>query len=213
MVFRQQRAAIAAWHRARRHVPRGSFSLPDLRATRSAGAITQVGVLVYQGVTTAEIDEPVRQLALGLDADVVHIAPTLDPIVGVEPVRTVHVDVTSDDPVALRSDVLVIPGGLGWERLVDDLSLMTWLERASKAAPGVLAISTGSLILGSAGRLVGHAATGHWLARDALSALGADVKDERTAQSDDQRIVTASGANSAIAAAADLAERVRWGPA
>ncbi|MGZ0176450.1 MAG: hypothetical protein ACKVIQ_06210 [Acidimicrobiales bacterium] len=37
------------------------------------------------------------------------IAPMTDPVAGVAPVRTVHVDVTSDDPVALRSDVLVIP--------------------------------------------------------------------------------------------------------
>lgn len=188
------------------------FALPDLWPQRRDDARAQIGVLVYQGVTTAEIDEPVRQLALGLDADVVHIAATVAPVVGVEPVRTVHVSVTTSDPIALRNDVLVIPGGLGWERLVDDIAVMAWVAHASKAAHGVLAISTGSLILASAGRLVGHAATGHWLARDALSALGAQVHTGRTAQSADHRTVTASGAHSAIEAAAELAERVRWGP-
>ena len=189
------------------------FALPDLWPQQRDHARAQVGVLVYQGVTTAEIDEPARTLADGLDADVVHIAVAAEPVVDVEPVRTVQVTVTTSDPRALRNDVLVIPGGLGWERLVDDLGLMAWVTHASKAAHGVLAISTGSLILASAGRLAGHAATGHRLARDALSALGAQLHTGRTAQSEDHRTVTAAGALSAIEAAVDLAERVRWGPA
>ncbi len=181
---------------------------------RRSDAVLRVGVLVYQGLTTAEIDEPVRYLANGLDADVVHIGAAGGPatVVGVEPVRTVHVDIGTDHPRALTNDVLVIPGGLGWERVVDDVTVMTWLVDATKLTHGVLAISTGSLILASAGLLAGHAATGHWLARDALSALGADVRTDRAVHSADDRIVTASGANSALEAAAELAERVRWGP-
>ena len=213
MRLREQLRLAAAQRRANNVAPRSRFSLPDIRADRRTDTIFRVGVLVYQGVTTAEIDEPVRLLAVGLDADVVHIAPSLDPVVGIEPVRTVHVDITTDDPLAMKCDVLVIPGGLGWERLVDDLTVMTWVAHAAKAASGVLAISTGSLILASAGRLVGHPATGHWLARDALSALGVDVSTERTAHSEDDRIVTATGANSACQASAELAARVRWGPA
>jgi len=189
------------------------FALPDLWPERRDEARAQVGVLVYQGVTTAEIEDPVRKLADGIEADVVHIGAAAEPVVGVEPVRTVHVTLTTSDHAALRNDVLVIPGGLGWERLVDDIALMSWVADASKAAGGVLAISTGSLILASAGRLVGHAATGHWLARDVLAALGAQVHTGRTAQSEDHRTVTAAGAQSAIEAAAELAERVRWGPA
>ena len=189
------------------------FALPDLHAERRTAADALVGVLVYQGVTTAEIDEPVRRLAAGLDADVVFIAAGIDPVVGVEPVRTVHVSVTTADPIALRNDVLVLPGGLGWERLVDDITMMTWVIHAAKASQGVLAISTGSLILAVAGQLDGHAAAGHWLAHDALSALGAEVHPGRTAQSEDHRTVTAAGAQSAIEAAVELAERIRWGPA
>lgn len=112
----------------------------------------------------------------------------------------------------MRNDVLVIPGGLGWERLVDNITVMTWVAHATKAAQGVLAISTGSLILASAGRLDGHTAAGHWLAHEALSALGVEVHAGRTAHSDDHRTVTAAGAQSATEVAGMLAERVRWGP-
>jgi len=188
------------------------FALPDLHAQRRVDALSQVGVLVYQGVTTSEIEEPVLSLARSLDADVVHIGATAEPVVGVEPVRTVHVDMTTDDPAALRSDVLVIPGGLGWQRLADDREVMIWLSHAAKIAPGVLAISTGSLLLASVGRLDGLEATGHWLAQDELAALGANVQTSRTAHSNDRRITTATGALSATEAATELADRVRWGP-
>lgn len=212
MKLRDRLAAALANRRAGHPAGKAPFALPDLRAHRRPNAASQVGVLVYAGVTTAEIVEPVHRLADGLDADVVHIGRTRGSVVGVEPVRTVHIDLTPDDTAALDSDVLVLPGGLGWERLVDDLALMTWLSHATRRAHGVLAMSTGSLVLASAGRLQGHRATGHWLARDELAAMGAVVQTERTAQSADHRIVTTSGANSAIAAATDLAQRVRWGP-
>jgi len=212
MAFREHLASVLGSFRTSQSSNRAPFAHPDLWSRRRSGASRQVGVLVYTGVTTAELIEPVDRLADGLDADVVHIGVDMSSVVGIEPVRTVHVDLTPHDSAASESDVLVIPGGLGWQRLVDDLTLMTWLAHASHGAQGVLAMSTGSLLLASAGRLQGHQATGHWLARDELAALGADVRTERTAQSADHRIVTTTGASSAIAAATALAERVRWGP-
>lgn len=220
-------------HLRRRSAPdhRSLFDMPDLHSQRRFDARFRVGVLVYAGVTTAEIDEPVSALAAGLDADVIFIGATdsagadrraeivpgsvavSQTVTGIEPVRVVHLDCTTDDPLALTADVLVIPGGLGWERVADDLSIMTWLAHAANEADGVMAISTGSLILASAGHLKGRPATGHWLARASLAALGAEVRTERTVRSGDRRVVTASGAQSARGAARELAERVRWGPA
>ena len=64
------------------------FALPDLWPQQRDHARAQVGVLVYQGVTTAEIDEPARTLADGLDADVVHIAVAAEPVVVIAMVST-----------------------------------------------------------------------------------------------------------------------------
>lgn len=199
--------------RSRKPAPRSLFGVQDLRAVRRVDTQRQIGVLVYQGVTTAEIDAPVQALAAALDADVVFIgAAGAREVVGVEPVRTVHVDATPQDPLALKSDILVVPGGLAWEQVVANVELMAWLVHATKAAKGVLAISTGSLLLGSVGALAGRSATGHWLAQHALSELGADVSTERAVFADDERLVTAAGAQAALEVARGLADRVRWGP-
>lgn len=165
-------------------------------------------MLVFQGVTSAEIDEPVRRMADRLRADVVHVGIGDGHVHGVEPARFVEIDVAPSD--APPADVVVIPGGIGWERLVADSVVMTWLSATAQVARGVLAISTGSLLLASAGRLDGQNSTGHWLAQRDLARLGATVQSERVVRSEDGRIVTASGANAAFAAVDELLDRVMW---
>jgi cyclohexyl-isocyanide hydratase len=177
---------------------------------KNEAAIRHVAALVYPGVTTTEIDAPVRAVAERLSADVTYVSTTGSNVVGVEPVRTVHAD--ADIATDLTIDVLVVPGGLGWERLVGDADVMAWLRVAAIGARGVMAISTGSLLLAATGVLTGKEATGHWLARDALAAMGADVRPQRTAATNDHLLVTASGALAALELVEVFADRVRWGP-
>lgn len=186
----------------------GPGHLPPLHSTRRPDADWRVAVLVFQGVTSNEIDEPVRQIAERLKADVVFVGVEIGHVQAVEPPRTVGVDTTPDD--VTDADLLVVPGGIGWERLVADPALMAWLTRTAQHARGVLAISTGSLLLAAAGRLEGQRSTGHWLAQRDLARLGATVRSERVVRSDDGRIVTASGANAALAAVDELLERILW---
>jgi len=205
-------SSVRSWFANHRDAPTlAPGSLPKLEPLRRHDAPHTVGVLVYQGVTTAEVGEPVALLAAVLDANVSHIGRQPGTIVGVEPAREVVVDVSVDD--ATVPDVLVIPGGIGWQHLAADIKVMSWVGHVSRHTQGVLAVSTGTLVLAAAGRLQGKAATGHWLARRELSQMGADVQFERIAQTTDCRIITASGANSALLAAEQLAQRVRWGPA
>jgi len=202
---------LAPWRKQPRLAgAKAPFALPDLVAHRRHDATTTVGVLVYSGVATTEVGGPSQRLAHGLGADLVHVGLSTEAVVGVEPVRSVHVDVTvSECP---HVDVVVVPGGLGWRRIASDERAMTWLAQATTNADGILTISTGSLILGSAGRLAGHSATGHWLARDSLAALGATVSTDRSVHSEDDRLVTTSGARAALDVCDSLAERLRWGP-
>ncbi|MGI9645491.1 MAG: DJ-1/PfpI family protein [Ilumatobacteraceae bacterium] len=176
--------------------------LPEPRAT--------IAVLVYRGVTTVEVDTPVARLADRLEADVVLVGGTPGPVPGVEPARTVVVDAGPD--VSLRPDVLVVPGGLGWRRVAGDEALAGWLASVSASASGVLAMSTGSLLLASVGALAGCDATGHWLAEDDLARMGAVVHSSRTAQAEAGRLVTASGALAALRVVDDLADHVAWSP-
>ena len=180
---------------------------PIVGRTVAADALT-IAVLVYRGVSSGEIDEPVRRLADRLGANVVLVGPSVGSVHAVEPSRAVDVTCSVDD--APPADVLVVPGGLGWKQVIDDASTRAWLGRAAVEARGVLAISTGSLLLASVGRLEGRSATGHWLAADELAALGATVSSMRTASDDGGRIVTASGSLAAIQVVDELADQARW---
>ena len=163
-------------------------------------------MLVYRGVSTAEIDIPVTVLAERLGANVVFVGVESGVVPGVEPSRDVVVDVAAAD--APMPDWLVVPGGLGWRRVVEDEAAMAWLAAAGTQARGILAISTGSLLLAFVGQLTGVDATGHWLGMHDLERMGANARHERV--TDAGRIVTASGALPAAQVAADFADRVSW---
>ncbi|MEM9041090.1 MAG: DJ-1/PfpI family protein [Actinomycetota bacterium] len=192
--------------RSRSDAPR--FGLPALAAVRRPESAVVIGVLVYRGVTTAEIDAPVTRLAHRLDADVRFVGPAAGSLHGVEPSRTVIID--SEPGRVGAVDVLVVPGGLGWRSVVDTPSLREWLTDAAGDARAVLAVSTGSLLLAAVGRLAGREATGHWLAERDLERLGAVVTSDRTASDEAGRLVTASGARAAMTVVDSIADRVRW---
>ncbi len=163
-------------------------------------------MLVYRGVSTAEIDLPVTVLADRLGANVLFVGVEAGRVPGVEPSREVVVDVAAAD--ARLPEWLVVPGGLGWRRVVDDPAAMAWLAAAAAQARGILAISTGSLVLASVGQLNGVDATGHWLGMHELERMGANARRERVTEAG--RIVTASGALPAAQVAEAFADRVNW---
>ncbi len=190
----------------RRHRPPVAPVLDALTGRTRPDAMCSVGVFVYRGVSTSEIDRPVSVLADRLGADVVFVGALDGVVPGVEPSRNVVVDASVAD--AALPDWLVVPGGLGWRRVIDDPATMAWLTASGEHARGILAISTGSLILAAAGLLDGLDATSHWLAMDDLERLGAHARRERVAGTG--RIVTASGALPAAEAAAEFADRLTW---
>lgn len=195
--------------RSRRPRPsRRAWELDPIVGRTRPGAVSTVGVLVYRGVTSAELDEPVTLLADRLDADVALVGAQRGPVHAVEPARTV---VAGHDPTTAPAiDVLVVPGGLGWKQVIGDPAVRNWLAVTASSARAVLAMSTGSLLLASVGRLEGRDATGHWLAEADLAALGAQVVSRRVVSDDAGRVVTASGALAAIPVIDDLADHARW---
>ncbi len=196
--------------RRRRGPARRRSELEPLTGRRLAEPHATIAVLVYRGVTTVEVDTPVARLAERMNADVVLVGSAPGPLPGVEPARTVVADTGAD--VDVRPDVLVVPGGLGWRRVAGDPMLAGWLATAAASARGVLAMSTGSLLLASVGALEGRDATGHWLAEGDLARMGAVVHSSRTARAEAGRLVTASGALAALRAVDELADHVAWSP-
>ncbi|HKV75064.1 MAG TPA: DJ-1/PfpI family protein [Gemmatimonadales bacterium] len=65
-------------------------------------------------------------------------------------------------------DVLVIPGGYGTRREMDNPRLVDWIRQRSGEAELLLSVCTGSLILARTGLLDGLDVTTHFLAMDEL---------------------------------------------
>jgi putative intracellular protease/amidase len=60
---------------------------------------------------------------------------------------------------AAPPDIVLVPGGMGTRRLVDDREFLTWLADWASSAPYVTSVCTGSGVLAAAGLLDGYRAT------------------------------------------------------
>lgn len=98
-----------------------------------------------------------------------------------------------------RLDVLLVPGGQGTRREVENKALLDWIAEVSKAATWVTSVCTGSLLLTAAGPAKGKRVTTHWGYVKSLRERGeaAEVLDSfRYVQ--DGKVVTAAGVSAGI---------------
>lgn len=102
-------------------------------------------------------------------------------------------------------DILLIPGGVGTRRLIQNESLVHWIGATASDAQLVLSVCTGALLLAKAGLLNGLQVTTHHDAFDLLRALepSSTVLEGRRFV-DNGRIITSAG----IAAGIDMSLHV-----
>ncbi len=72
-------------------------------------------------------------------------------------------------------DYLLVPGGMGTRREVDNPAMVQFLAAQAPGCKALLSVCTGAFVLHAAGLLAGKTATTHWGSLDRLRALG-DVK-------------------------------------
>ena len=92
-------------------------------------------------------------------------------------------------------DMIVVPGGFGSRKLVDDADFIGWLRTAESCGLKV-SVCTGSLLLGAAGFLEGKKATTHPDAFGELRKFCSEVVDLRVVDEGD--VITAGGVSSSI---------------
>ena len=162
----------------------------------------QVAHLLYDRFTALDIVGP---------HDVLGRLPGVEPVFVAERPGPVRNDSGTMAIVADRAleevpapDVIVVPGGFGTRLLLEREPLLAWLAQAHRTSTWTTSVCTGSLLLAAAGLLDGVPATTHWLARERLASLGAQVVNERVVH--DGRIVTAAGVSSGIDMALRLVE-------
>jgi transcriptional regulator GlxA family with amidase domain len=91
-------------------------------------------------------------------------------------------------------DLVIVPGGYGTRRLVDDAGFLAWLKTA-ESCPLKASVCTGSLLFGAVGFLEGKRATTHPSSFTELAKY-CTVVDDRVVDEGD--VITARGVSSSI---------------
>jgi transcriptional regulator GlxA family with amidase domain len=102
-------------------------------------------------------------------------------------------------------DILVVPGGWGTRKEIENKHLIDWIRKLGTRVQTLTSVCTGSMLLGRAGLLDGLRATTHWRALDWMR----DSFPKVTVESDlhvveDGRVFTSAG----ISAGIDMSLRV-----
>lgn len=98
-----------------------------------------------------------------------------------------------------QPDILLIPGGLGTRKQMDNLNVIEWVKACSEKAELVLSVCTGALILAKVGLLDGLAATTHHHALDLLREIAPKTEvreNERVV--DNGKIILSAGISTGI---------------
>lgn len=116
-----------------------------------------LAALVFPGFETLDYFGPVEMLGgMGDEIDVITVAK------GTDPVPSVHgQSIVVDKTIAEKHDydLLLVPGGDSALIAAEDQELMTWIRQTSANAERVMAVCTGTVLLGMTGVLDGRKAT------------------------------------------------------
>jgi transcriptional regulator GlxA family with amidase domain len=97
------------------------------------------------------------------------------------------------------ADVLIVPGGMGTRREIDNPPLIDWIKAVADRAELTLSVCTGSLLLAKAGLLDGVSATTHWAAMDLLREAAPRTSVLPNKQFvDNGRVMTSAGISAGI---------------
>jgi transcriptional regulator GlxA family with amidase domain len=95
-------------------------------------------------------------------------------------------------------DVVLVPGGQGTRREVENPVLIEWLRAAGAGCTWVTSVCTGALLLHEAGFAKGRRVTTHWSFIETLRARGDVTVLERARYVRDGNLVTSAGISAGI---------------
>lgn len=178
--------------------------------------VTRVAVVLFEGFTVLDVYGPVQAFAsVRLPRpdgswhrlfDIVTIAEKAGPVKSGEG-PTTHADYAFADAPAY--DVLLVPGGFGTRKAVNNTALLLALTAASRAATVTTTVCTGSALLARTGLMDNRPATSNKIAWDWVVQQGPRVRWERQARwVDDGDLVTSSGVSAGMDMALSVVARL-----
>jgi len=168
--------------------------------------VTAVGIVVFDGAEELDFVGPwevfTASAALRAEAEVdgsaddrvVLVAESSAPVRCAKGLRVLP-DLTFADVAAL--DVVVVPGGMGTRREVENPLLFDWLRTVDATTTWTTSVCTGSFLLHASKVEEGRRLATHWGSEDRLAALGVDVvREARFVR--DRKVVSSQGVSAGI---------------
>jgi transcriptional regulator GlxA family with amidase domain len=174
--------------------------------------VTTLGVLLFDGAEELDFVGPWEVFTMAAlqrdDVQVVALAERSAPIRCAKGLRVLPDHTLADAP---DLDLVLVPGGQGTRREVENPVLIEWLQKVEPGAAWMTSVCTGSLLLCEAGFATGRAVTTHWAFVASLRERYPDVRvrdDVRYVRAG--RLVTAAGVSAGIDMALWLTGQL-WG--
>ena len=173
----------------------------------------RVGILIFPAVEVLDFCGPYEVFSVtrlneerrreeSSPFEVLLVAQRAEPVVATGGLRVIP-DVTLETCPPL--DILVVPGGWGTRKEIDNQRLLKWIAERAKQVETLTSVCTGAMLLGQAGLLDGRRATTHWRSLDRMrQSFPAVTVEDKLHVVEDGHVLTSAG----ISAGIDMALRV-----
>ena len=172
----------------------------------------RIAIAVFEGAEELDFVGPWEVFTMAAkvrdDIRVVTIAERAGPVACAKGMRVLPDHTLADAP---QLDVVMVPGGIGTRREVDNPVVIDWLRRIAPGLRWVTSVCTGALLLCEAGLARGRRVTTHWAFIEDLRKRYPDVEvlaDVRYVR--DENVCTAAGVSAGIDLALWLTGQI-WG--
>ena len=162
--------------------------------------MTSIGIVLFDDAEELDFVGPWEVFTMATadlaDSRVVTIAERAEPIRCAKGLRVLP---DHDFASAPALDVVLVPGGQGTRREVDNPVLLDWLAKAASRCQWVTSVCTGSLLLHASGVATGRRITTHWAFVEALRGRAPDATVlDGVRYVRDANVVTAAGVSAGI---------------
>ena len=161
------------------------------------GSKRTLGVVLFEGFELLDVFGPLEMFGLAADHFEIRLISETGGVVASRQGPKSVCDYSFQSAPAI--DVLLVPGGIGTRREVNNPVLLEWLNERSKQAELVASVCTGSALLAKAGVLDGLRATSNKLAFAWAASQSEKVQWQQQARwVEDGKVFSSSGVSAGI---------------